>query len=343
MLSDAIFGALVTARNLGYRRGWLPSYELESPVISVGNIAVGGSGKTPTVIALGQALSRLGWRCDVLTRGYRRKSRQMAVIADGHVPELSGGKRFSAADAAVSATGDEPLLIARALACPVLVNADRVRAGEFAERLLGTDRRVHLLDDGFQHRRLRRQFDLVLVDPSDLNGSLLPRGRLRERPAALDRAHAVLWLGSGSGELAAARAALASLSGAPVFVAHKEPGTWARVARRPLAFCGLARPQSFLDTLRECGVEPAELVAWRDHKAYGARELQFLQKRAKHSGADGWITTEKDWVNIAGGVGEQRAREMLPGIEVVPIRMAIAGEAELLDLIAKQLERRPSP
>src|SRR5271166_4427164 len=148
---------------------------LEGPVVSIGNLTVGGSGKTPFLILLGELLKQRGIAFDVLSRGYRRHTKGVAIV----------NPNGSARD-----FGDEPLLIARKLEVPVIVGEARRQAGEMAEATFGPQ--LHLLDDGFQHRRLARDFDIVMVTPADAQDSLLPAGRLREPISSLSRADAVV-------------------------------------------------------------------------------------------------------------------------------------------------------
>lgn len=294
----AAFAALVQARDRAYARGWLGVARLPRPVVSVGNLRVGGSGKTPTVIALGLELQRQGLRFDVLSRGYRRASTRLEVAETG------------AEDAA--RVGDEPKLLATRLHAPVVVHPDRFRAGLEAERRYPSQ--LHLLDDGFQHRQLYREFDLVLVSPGDLDDRLLPLGRLREPPAALARAQAVLWVGDER-SFEAARPRLARLTQAQVFRGYKRPlRPEPAPGRSPFAFCALARPESFWASLAELGVVPVARRAFRDHHAYSSRDLGRLQAWARTSGADGFVTTAKDAVNLSSS---------LPGLCVVEIEMVI--------------------
>ena len=303
-LAAHIFGSLVRARERAYRRGWLGVARLPAPVISIGNLAVGGRGKTPTVIALGAALRQRGLRVDVLTRGYGRAARRLEVAQTG--------------DEDVARVGDEPRLIAQRLQAPVLVHPDRFRAGLEGERRFSTQ--VHLLDDGFQHRQLARAFDVVLVAPQDLDDRLLPAGRLREPPAALARASALLWLAPDS-DLASAQRRLAAFSPAPVFLARKQ--ALPLPLAKPFAFCGLAQPESFWATLAELGVAPAGQRAFRDHHRYRTADLRWLQAAARAAGADGFVTTAKDAANLPPG---------LDGVQVVEIEMEIPELARLTQL-----------
>ena len=170
-----LYGAATALRNRLYDRGTLSSRRLERPVVSVGNLSVGGSGKTPFVIALGELLKARGIRFDVLSRGYGRKTHGVRIVED----------YGSAAD-----FGDEPLLIARRLGVPVIVGGSRYAAGRVAEQKFETQ--LHILDDGFQHRSLARDFDIVLMTERDFDDKLLPFGRLREPLSSLQRADAIV-------------------------------------------------------------------------------------------------------------------------------------------------------
>ena len=170
-----LYGAATALRNALYDRRVLSARRLEQPVVSVGNLSVGGSGKTPFVIALGELLQARGIRFDVLSRGYGRKTRGVLVVdPDG-----------SAAD-----FGDEPLLIARRLGVPVVVGESRYDAGRVGEQRFQPQ--LHILDDGFQHRSLARDFDIVLMTERDFDDSLLPSGRLREPLSSLRRADTIV-------------------------------------------------------------------------------------------------------------------------------------------------------
>ncbi|TAN21222.1 MAG: tetraacyldisaccharide 4'-kinase [Acidobacteria bacterium] len=306
-LASGIFGRLVRARDRAYANGRLGVAHLPRPVVSIGNLRVGGSGKTPTVIALGQALQQQGLRLDVLSRGYRRASSKLAIAETG--------------DEDVTQVGDEPKLIAARLGAPVLVHPDRFRAGLEGERRFQPQ--LHLLDDGFQHRQLYRNFDLVLVAPGDLEDRLLPAGRLRELPRALARAHAVLWVGDEA-SFAAAQPQLAALTQAKLLRGEKRAQPLDEIPSRPVAFCGLARPESFWETLAELGVVPVARQTFRDHHHYSLRDLARLRARAQAAGADGFITTAKDAVNLP---------TPLPHLRVVEIAMHIPAIQELTAII----------
>jgi len=275
-----LFGAVVAARNVLYERGVLKQSRLLRPVLSVGNLSVGGSGKTPFVILLAGLLQQRGVRVDILSRGYGREtSGVLAVDAQGDAA------RF----------GDEPLLMARRLAdVPVIVGESRYEAGLEAERSFQTD--VHLLDDGFQHRQLARDFDIVLLSPRDLEDSLLPSGRLREPLSSLARADAIVWSNGGDiPELAVTK---------PVWRVRRRIELPPASPSRPFVFCAIAEPERFFRDLERAGAHAVGHRSFRDHHAYGRRDVVELREAARSAGADGFLTTEKDAVKLAAFGGE---------------------------------------
>jgi tetraacyldisaccharide 4'-kinase len=266
---SAIFAAGVALRNVLYDRGVFKVRKLARPVVSIGNISVGGSGKTPFVIALGELLQQRGIEFDVLSRGYGRRSTEIAVIDPNGTPEQFG---------------DEPLLIARKLRAPVIVGADRYQAGLLAEKRFSS--KLHLLDDGFQHRRLHRDFDIVLLPAEDQRGTLLPTGRLREPLSALKRADAIVLPDPSEKPLHAKS----------VWRARRQIEIAAD--GRLIAFCGIARPQQFFDALQAARQEIAGTLTFRDHHRYTQRDIDRLLDLKKQTGAAGFVTTEKDAINL---------------------------------------------
>lgn len=306
---SSIYGGVVAARNAAYNRRWLRARSLRGPVISVGNVSAGGSGKTPFVILLGELLKARGIRFDVLSRGYGRATRGVLLVDPGGLP-----RDF----------GDEPLLIARRLQAPVVVGEDRYEAGRFAESRFGEQ--MHLLDDGFQHRGLRRDFDIVLVTPEDARDQLLPAGRLREPLSALQRADAVV-LASGASPDAF------PLAGKTVWRVRR--GILAQgMPPRPIVFCGIARPQSFLLQLRAAGVDPVAEAFFRDHYAYTEKDIRDLLELRNRSEADGFVTTEKDAVNLGGYL------TALNPLAIVPVKMELADAANVVDTMLRVIEER---
>jgi tetraacyldisaccharide 4'-kinase len=270
---SAAFGSAVVVRNAMYDTGVLRAKRLRGPVASVGNISVGGSGKTPFVILLGELLKQRGIAFDVLSRGYRRSANEIALV------DPNGSPRDF---------GDEPLLIARRLGVPVVVGADRYEAGVFAENRFGAQ--FHLLDDGFQHRRLARDFDIVLLTPEDESDTLLPVGRLREPHTALARANAVVLMRD-------ARAEAFPLATKRVWRTRRgvECG---ELPSRPLLFCGIAKPDVFFQQVRACGTTPGAQVDFRDHHSYNDEDIRKLLDIAQQRATNGFVTTEKDALNL---------------------------------------------
>ena len=309
----AIYGAAVGARNGLYERGLLRSRRLQGPVISVGNLSAGGSGKTPLVILLGELLQARAIGFDVLSRGYGRKTRGVRLVDPGGLPQEFG---------------DEPLLIARRLHAPVIVGEDRYNAGELAESKFGT--RIHLLDDGFQHRELARDFDIVIVTPEDARDRLLPAGRLREPLRALQRADAVVLTSGASTELF-------PLAGKTVWRLKRGIGAQ-NVPPRPLVFCAIARPKNFLLQLRAAGIDPVAEAFFRDHHAYTEKDIHELRQLQQRSEAGGFVTTEKDAVNLGCFL------EALVPLSVIPVKMELADSANAIDTMLRVIEeRRPLP
>ncbi|HLZ43427.1 MAG TPA: tetraacyldisaccharide 4'-kinase [Candidatus Sulfotelmatobacter sp.] len=304
-----IYGGIVAARNALYDRGLLRARALEGPVVSVGNLSAGGSGKTPFVMLLGELLKTRNVKFDVLSRGYGRNSRGVLLVDPAGLPQEFG---------------DEPLLIARKLQVPVVVGEDRYAAGAFAESRFGPQ--LHLLDDGFQHRALRRDFDIVLLTPQDAGDRLLPAGRLREPLRSIDRADAVV-LTSG--------AAAESFPVAGKLVWRVRRGIVPRnVPPRPVAFCGIARPQNFVLQLRAANIEPVAEAFYHDHHAYVERDIRELLALKQRSEAGGFVTTEKDAVNLGAYLSA------LDPLSVVPVRMELADAANAVDTILRKVEER---
>jgi tetraacyldisaccharide 4'-kinase len=303
------YGGVIGARNTFYDRRWLRSRSLQGPVISVGNLSTGGSGKTPFVILLGELLKARGIAFDVLSRGYGRRTRGVLLVDPGGLPQDFG---------------DEPLLIARRLQVPVVVGEDRYEAGHYAESRFGPQ--IHLLDDGFQHRGLARDFDIVLVTPEDGRDSLLPGGRLREPLQSLQRADAVV-LTSG------ATAEAFPLANKTVWRVRRSilPQS---VPLRPVMFCGIARPQNFLLQLRAAGIEPVAEAFFRDHHAYTEKDVHDLLQLRKRSEAGGFVTTEKDAVNLGGYLAA------LAPLAVVRVKMELADADNAVDTMLRVIEER---
>lgn len=309
---SSIFGLAVVIRNTLYDRGIFKAHKLRGPVISIGNISVGGSGKTPFVIALGELLTRRGIQFDVLSRGYGRKTRGVALVDRNGSPDEFG---------------DEPLLIARKLNVPVAVGENRFKAGLFVENEFGPQ--LHLLDDGFQHRSLARDFDIVLINSEDSSDRLLPAGRLREPIASLRRADAIV-LTNGT------PADSFPLDGKLKW--HVRRGiSAANIPDRPVAFCGIARPENFVSQLREAGVTPAAESFYRDHHGYTEYDIRDLLKLREQTRANGFVTTEKDAINLA------RFRTALDPLAVVPVTVELLDSDNVVDIMLRTIHERRAP
>ncbi len=274
-----LYAVGVAWRNRRIENGSEPVRRLRWPVVSIGNLSTGGSGKTPLTIALAKALSARGLTVDVLSRGYGRTS-GLAVRVD---PNGTAGE-----------FGDEPLLIAREARVPVYVAAQRYDAGLLAEAdgSAGLGDCVHLLDDGFQHRQLARDADIVLLNREDWQDRLLPAGNLREPLAALRRV-TVLAIPADERDFEA------ELRGwgwqGPVWRLRRTMDVWI-VDGPVLAFCGIARPAQFFAGLETGGMRIAARRTFPDHHRYTAKDVERLLAFALAAGAAALVTTQKDFV-----------------------------------------------
>ncbi len=301
-----VYGRVQAVRRWAYRRRLLPSWRAGAPVISVGNILVGGTGKTPCVEAVCRMLLDAGRRPAVISRGYGGRF-------DGPWAAVSDGDRvlMDPVDA-----GDEPVLLAARLpGVPVLVGRDRRKPARAAVDRYGAD--VLVLDDGFQHLRLRRDLDIVTVDVRNPlgNGHCLPRGLLREGPAALADADVVLLTrtrGVDPARIAAVRADLSRYAdGAPILCTGHVPVGLVDPAsgetrplrdlsgRKVLAFAGIGYPEPFFRELEALGARVLEAVPFPDHHPYTRADLEQLDRWAGLMNAQVLVTTEKDAVRLA--------------------------------------------
>jgi tetraacyldisaccharide 4'-kinase len=282
------YGAFVLLRAFAYRHGILRQKRLDGIVISVGNLTTGGTGKTPMVLWMAQHLLAEGKSVGILTRGYRGKL-------------LPGGSTSDEVQVMKQRLGDRGAFG---------VGADRFARGrELAQR--GVE--WFILDDGFQHLRLARNVDIVLIDATNPfgGGHLLPSGRLREPRSALSRADIVII--TRSEHALAAEAAIRSDSGAPIFYARPqldsvrilrgqypgEPDADAR-ARRFFAFCAIGNPSAFLADVQDWGFQIAGHRFFPDHHCYMQHDLDAIAEAAHVAGADALICTEKDVFNLSG-------------------------------------------
>jgi len=272
-----LYAAAVAWRNRGFDDGSKAVRRLRFPVVSVGNLSTGGAGKTPLTIALAKALTRRGMRVDVLSRGYGRRSRLAA-----RVDPIGTAEEF----------GDEPLLIARETGVPVYVARQRYEAGLLAEAGCAVD--VHLLDDGFQHRQLFRDVDILLVNSADWQDRLLPAGNLREPLEAARRASVI----AIPADVPALEDELRAWDWQGPVWRLKRTMEVPAVDGPVAAFCGIARQRQFFAGLEAGGLALATRVAFGDHHRYTRADLERLAASARAAGATALVTTEKDLVRL---------------------------------------------
>lgn len=313
----ALYSAVTRSRLAAYRSGLFSVSKLAAPVISVGNLTTGGTGKTPLVEWICRTIAEAGASAGgsegprrkkvcVLTRGYGRANPQTQVVVSNGTELLAGP-----ADA-----GDEPLLLARNLlgTAAVICNPSRLSAGEWAVDNLGSD--AFVLDDGFQHLRVSRDLDIVTIDATNPwgGGVLLPEGRLREPVTSLTRADCVVLTRTNLVENPATikEAVRQHAGNVPIFLSRMltsgfrslegESVDKADVPGRPVgAFCGIGNPDSFFEQLRREGCELAFKRSFADHHRYRPSELVDLAREAKSHGAEILITTAKDAVKLNSG------------------------------------------
>ncbi|MES2220451.1 MAG: tetraacyldisaccharide 4'-kinase [Acidobacteriota bacterium] len=324
------YAVAARAKNFAYDRGWLQARRLIWPVISVGNLSVGGSGKTPVVLLLAELLSQRSWNVDVLSRGYGRSSKEIA-----RVNPAGTAAQF----------GDEPLLMARR-GLAVYVGADRYDPGQLAEQEALSEptdsRRLHILDDGFQHRKLARDVDIVLLQRSDLEGRMLPAGRLREPLSGLQRA-----------SICVLRAEDADLSDRVLQRMGRQGETsdssrlWI-VERRTtlppnatshssaLAFCAIGDATGFFDGLKQVGLRLQSTIAFRDHYTCNRTDIARLKAVASRSGADCFVTTEKDGVRLSPALREEL--ETQGPLLIAGLQLHLQNEKRCIDRLESLLQ-----
>ena len=324
-------------RVAGLRRSWYSRHperrqRLSRPVISVGNLVVGGSGKTPIVATIAELLRQAGERPVILSRGYGRRS------SSGDVVVVSDGTRVLVR---VEESGDEPQMLARHLTgVPIVVSAERYVAGLAAEQHF--DPTVMILDDGFQHLRLARDVELLVVSKEDLTQQVLPAGRLRESLDAGRIADAVLVPGPEpdaaevSSRIGVSRAFTVSAHyGAPRQLSPYGMPLTGRIDGPIVAVAGIARPQRFFAALRAAGFTVARELVFRDHHWFDERDIARVESEANAAGARMVITTEKDAVRLA-------AFE-LPAWAYLPMRATVSPVDELSTWLRQRIDRARRP
>jgi len=302
LLASFIYRGAVTLRNHFYDTGIFHTRKIKCRVISVGNIIVGGTGKTPVVIMLAGMLKEHGYRPSILSRGYGGKREgRTSVVSDGHNILMGTDE-----------VGDEPVLIADSLkGVPVIIGKERSLAGKLAVERFGTD--VLILDDAFQHRRLFRDIDIVLLDSEKPfgNGFILPRGGLREPEKGLQRADAIIFTSTeGSADPATNNMPAAEIPQLPTFKgcrkARELAGGEAKDIRplkylkkkRVCAFSGIANPDSFRRILEPLCEEITVFIPFPDHHVYTEKDIGHIREACRESRAELILTTEKDGIKL---------------------------------------------
>ena len=291
----------VAIRRAAYGHGWFKTHRLNRPVVSVGNLTTGGTGKTPLVRTIAELLLKHGWKPSILTRGYGRSSGADMVFLEPASRRQPNPREV----------GDEPALLARALPeVPIVVCSDRYRGGRMSEERCNVD--VHILDDGFQHWALARDVDVVLLDVTQelSDQALLPAGRQREPLSALGRAHIVVLTRTELGDPQPPENLVRRMSPKTVifhsstklleFVDINNGKVYPPTAfhGEPMhAFCGIGNPKAFFADLRKWGISLTAEDSFRDHHVYGVEDLAPIMMRAEKSGAKAIVTTEKDAMN----------------------------------------------
>ena len=323
-----LYGAALAMKRQLFRWGWLKQNRLQSPVISVGSVSAGGAGKTPMVLMLASVFRHRGYAVRILTRGYKRSG-----TATTRVEPFDDATWY----------GDEPVLLAQRSGVPVYEGADRYQAGLMAERSEPSEKLVvHLLDDGFQHRRLARDVDIVLLTQADVEDTLLPAGNLREPLAALADADIIVLREEEAETLRSVVAGLSGPKGTPaIWVVRRSlslgEGGEVSLPTEPLAFCGIARPENFSKMLAAQGYQPTDILAFPDHHAYNDDDVHRLLERARQVGANGFVTTEKDAVKLTPIMREHL--EMIGPIIVARLSVELLNEQESLSQLVTMVGR----
>ena len=298
-----LYDLITRARKAAYRNGIFTVYRLPAPVVSIGNITTGGTGKTPLVEWVCRELAKDIGKICVLTRGYGRVNPETQVV-------VSDGSRILVDQ---RLAGDEPFLLAGKLigVAAVVANADRVAAGHWAIQNLGANALV--LDDAFQHLRIARDVDIVTIDATNPwgDGALLPHGRLREDIDGLSRAHCIVITRADQVEsVDHLRTSIQKHTSAPIFTSrmvtsalqtiHVEPADQNTLTSAPVAaFCGIGNPGSFFTHLERAGARVVLTQAYPDHHVYQQNEIDRLIEKAKAAGATALVTTAKDAVKLS--------------------------------------------
>lgn len=346
-----IYEQLVNLKLTMYRWGWAKKERLDCYVISLGNVTVGGTGKTPTAQHLAREISDMGYRVAILNRGYRAKWRgEVGIVSDGRTLKMDA-----------ETAGDEAFMLAKHLPnVPVLIGAQRAVTGRYAIEHFGAE--VAILDDGYQHWQLARDMDILLVDAVNVfgNGYLLPRGTLREPLSHIDRADVCLMTKVDQ----AAPGAIAHIwetfrsynQDGLVLESIHQPRQFVRLSdwyediaaggvpvtemegKKVLAVSAIGNPASFEQTLADLGIEMVESMRYPDHHDYGERDMAEVLYRAETLGVEAIVITEKDAVKVPGDV--VRAKWRIP-MYVISVEVTLQkGREEFFQELKRQLAEK---
>ncbi len=332
------YWGVVFWRNLFYTIGFFVIRRVPALTISVGNLSVGGTGKTPAVIYIARLLSSKKLKVVIVSRGYRRKSSGTLVVSDGR--KIKAGWKMS---------GDEPFLIARKLfGVPIVVDENRYRGSLYAVEKFSAD--IILLDDAFQHRSLERDIDIVLLNSNDPPEAykLIPYGKLREPWFHLRRADIIFWSKTNLVEPDPNIRRKVLQSNVPAYFSKmenhnqlvsmngKEIPTRTVKGKKAFIFCGVGDPISFKRSVENTGVKIVGFKIFEDHHNYNKEELKEILLLSDKNGADYLITTEKDIVKINNWISTDAALFSLE-INFIPSK---EGNRALIQLIEGLLEKK---
>ncbi len=309
------YWGLTLWREIFYRVGFFVTHRLPVPVVSVGNITLGGTGKTPTVISIAETALSMGKRPAIVSRGYGRTTTGTVIVSDGKGTLVPWEE-----------AGDEPLLMAKRLpTVPVVVDEQRFRGGMVAVEQFGVD--MIILDDAFQHRAVERNLDVVLINSRERaeNYRMLPYGRLRETTWSVRRADiVVLTKTDGESTVPAVHRKIARHARKIMKSSLRPRETENLKGRKVVAFCGIGDPDSFRPTLRQLGADIVAFQKFRDHHIYDESDMNDLKKLLEKRNGDTLVTTEKDWVKLPRSEGKDDS------ILAVPVETVWLDEGEVL-------------
>jgi len=285
-LLDLLYAQAVRSRRRWFERHPQARRRLQQPVISVGNLSLGGTGKTPLVLQIARHLAERGERPAILSRGYARRDHRDGVVV------VSDGRRMLAD---VVSAGDEPLMLARSVPEAIVAACeDRYLAGALAERRLGAT--VHVLDDGFQHVQLARDIDILMTRAGEIpGGRVLPFGTLREPADAASRADVVVVVDAN---LADARAEAWTLGVSQAAAARRVLNVTEHPDGPVVAVAGIAHPTDFFAMLADAGFRLARTISFADHHSYAQRDVARIADATRAAGTALVVTTEKDRVRL---------------------------------------------